>query len=139
MSSPGWHILVGPVPCGIATGYAGPTSPWPTAPASSRALPTVSLPAACSASRPQMPCLAIHSVCRSPNVSPRFTYSSYRPYAKRIRELQRGNAAEREAAGVRLEDPPLSLPATVPNLDPSADDAFGTVMAWLYHRIPHTR
>ncbi|KAL4452532.1 hypothetical protein ABPG75_008194 [Micractinium tetrahymenae] len=69
----------------------------------------------------------------------RFTYSSYRPYAKRIRELQQENAAEREAAGLRPEDPPLSLPATVADLDPSADDAFGTVMAWLYHRIPHTR
>ncbi|KAL4452535.1 hypothetical protein ABPG75_008197 [Micractinium tetrahymenae] len=69
----------------------------------------------------------------------RFTYSSYRPYAKRIRELQQQNAAEREAAGLRPEDPPLSLPATVADLDPSADDAFGTVMAWLYHRIPRTR
>lgn len=77
--------------------------------------------------------------CPTPCSHPSFTYSSYRPYAKRIRELQQANAAEREAAGVRLEDPPHSLPATVPDLDPYADDAFGTVMAWLYSRIPYTR
>jgi hypothetical protein len=34
---------------------------------------------------------------------------------------------------------PLSLPARVPNLDPLADDAFGTIMAWLHSRIEATR
>ncbi|KAL4427668.1 hypothetical protein ABPG75_001757 [Micractinium tetrahymenae] len=63
----------------------------------------------------------------------RFTYSSYRPYAQRIRQLQQENGAG--AAGA----PQLSLPPTVPDLDPDADDAFGTVMAWLYGRLEATR
>ena len=67
----------------------------------------------------------------------RFGYNSYRPFAKRIRELQRENAAELAASGSGSR--PLSLPPTVPDLDPSADDAFTTIMAWLYHRIPYTR
>ena len=73
----------------------------------------------------------------------RFTYSSYRPYAKRIRELQIENPmlAPAPADGTDLaQQRPLSQPATVPDLDPeSGDDAFGTVMAWLYSRIPATR
>lgn len=73
----------------------------------------------------------------------RFTYSSYRPYARRFREIQQQHAvaakaaAAGQAAGQAAE--PLSLPDTVPDLDPEADDAFGTVMAWLHSRIPHTR
>ncbi|PSC72923.1 exostosin-like glycosyltransferase [Micractinium conductrix] len=62
----------------------------------------------------------------------RYSYSSYPPYAKQLRELQEGHAAARDA-------PPLSQPATVPGLDPRQDDAFETVMAWLYSRIDATR
>ena len=74
----------------------------------------------------------------------RFTYSSYRPYAKRFRELQQQHAAKAGAAVAKEEEEEqqqqqLSLPATVPDLDPTADDAFGTIMAWLHSRIPHTR
>lgn len=78
----------------------------------------------------------------------RFTYSSYRPYAKRFRELQQQHAeaataaqagAAAGAAAEQQQQQPLSLPATVPDLDPAADDAFSTIMAWLHSRIPHTR
>ena len=86
----------------------------------------------------------------------RFTYSSYRPYAKRFRELQQQHAAvagaakerqqqqqqqqeQQEQQERRRQPEQLSLPATVPDLDPTADDAFGTIMAWLHSRIPHTR
>ena len=69
----------------------------------------------------------------------RFTYSSYRPYAKRIRELQQRNAAEGREAANSSQPQPLSWPATVPDLDTAADDAFGTIMGWLYHRIKATR
>jgi hypothetical protein len=68
----------------------------------------------------------------------RFTYSSYRPYARRIRELQAANARElREGGGAAQQ--PLSQPATVPDLDPLADDAVGTILGWLYSRIDATR
>jgi hypothetical protein len=66
-------------------------------------------------------------------------YSSYRPYAKRIREPQQTNAAEGREAANGSPPQPLSLPATVPDLDPAADDAFGTIMGWPYHRINATR
>ena len=90
----------------------------------------------------------------------RFTYSSYRPYAKRFQELQEHHATAAAAAvavavavagteqqqqqqqqhgqqGQRQQQ--LSLPATVADLDPAADDAFGTIIAWLHNRIPDTR
>ena len=65
----------------------------------------------------------------------RFTYSSYRPYAKRFREIQQGN----NAGGSSKAAEGLSLLGTVPDLDPEADDAFGTIMAWLHSRIEATR
>ncbi|KAI3425328.1 hypothetical protein D9Q98_009092 [Chlorella vulgaris] len=34
---------------------------------------------------------------------------------------------------------PASLPAPVLDLEPEADDAFGTLMAWLHSRIAATR
>lgn len=53
----------------------------------------------------------------------------------------------RSSAPLRPSPPPVqaasqlapSLPETVPDLDPEADDAFTTAMAWLYSRIPATR
>ncbi|KAL4426069.1 hypothetical protein ABPG77_007865 [Micractinium sp. CCAP 211/92] len=66
----------------------------------------------------------------------RFTWSSYRPYARAFREIQ---AQHREAAQAEGPATALSLPATQQDLDPLANDAFGTVMAWLHARIPHTR
>ena len=87
----------------------------------------------------------------------KFAYSSYRPYVKRFREVQKENlrlqreaAAELAAAdggggsgggsgGSSGSEPDASLPATVEDLDPAADDAFGTIMAWLYSRIEATR
>ena len=81
----------------------------------------------------------------------KYTYSSYLPYARRFREIQQENAAVRAAgAGTELASaggnsssgtatPTLSLPDTVQGLDPTADDAFRTLMAWLLHRIPATR
>ena len=61
----------------------------------------------------------------------KYTYSSYLPYARRFREIQQENAAV-GAAGA-------GAPDTVQGLDPTADDAFRTLMAWLLHRIPATR
>ena len=79
----------------------------------------------------------------------KFAYSSYRPYVKRFREVQRGNlrlrgeAAPAPAAaaggGGSIGSAPVSLPATVEDLDPAADDAFGTILAWLHSRIAATR
>lgn len=63
----------------------------------------------------------------------RFSYSSYRPYLARIRELQEQYRPEGAANGT------LSLPEAVPDLDPERDDAFHTIMAWLHSRIPATR
>ena len=86
----------------------------------------------------------------SPLLCCRFTYSSYRPYAKRFREIQQrnsagasgkaaeGQATERQAAEGQAGEG-LSLPGMVPDLDPRADDAFGTIMAWLHSRIEATR
>lgn len=76
---------------------------------------------------PNLPHLSSPDCCR-------FTYSSYRPFAKRFKELQQDNAAGGGGAGE-----PKSLPATVPDLDPTADDAFRTIIAWLHSRIPDTR
>ena len=67
----------------------------------------------------------------------RFSYSSWRPYAKRIRELQTEHAAAR--GGGKQQQAALSLLETVPDLDPARDDAFHTVMAWLHSRIDATR
>jgi hypothetical protein len=68
-----------------------------------------------------------------------FTYSSYRPYAKRFREVQAEHVAQRQAAPDGGGPPPASLPAPVLDLEPEADDAFGTLMAWLHSRIAATR
>ena len=68
----------------------------------------------------------------------RFSYSSWRPYARRIREIQAEHAKARRAQ----EDdaaPTASLPETVPDLDPFVDDAFHTIMAWLHSRIDATQ
>lgn len=64
----------------------------------------------------------------------RYSYSSYRPYSKEFRDIQSMHA-EAGAAGTAA----LSLPAQVADLDPAADDAFATVMAWLYGRLHATR
>ena len=81
----------------------------------------------------------------------KFGYTSYGPYARKVRELQRANAEEAAAArrerqaegggggGGDGDAAPASLPAAVPDLDPAADDAFGTIMAWLHSRIEATR
>lgn len=76
-------------------------------------------------------------------LSSRFAFTSYRPYATQLREIQSRHAAARDASGsgsggAAMDGPPL-LPATVPGLDPAGDDAFHTVMAWLHSRIPSTR
>ncbi|KAL4443960.1 hypothetical protein ABPG75_011697 [Micractinium tetrahymenae] len=92
----------------------------------------------------------------------RFAYTSYRPYAAQLREIQArheaarnasgnggsggsggssdagGSASNNEMLGSMTAEPP-SLPATVAALDPAVGDAFGTVMAWLHSRIPATR
>lgn len=139
MSRLRWHPSAVWINWEASRGCNRPTSLWPTTLAL-RWLPPAAVLGVRSVAQPRPPHPSHTRCVRSPPLLfPRFTYSSYRPYAKRVRELQQRNAVEREAAGVRLENPPLSLPATVPDLDPSADDAFGTVMAWLYHRIPHTR
>jgi hypothetical protein len=49
------------------------------------------------------------------------------------------SSSSRKLRGRATPAEPLSLPATVPNLDPLADDAFGTIMAWLHSRIEATR
>ena len=82
----------------------------------------------------------------------KYTYSSYLPYARRFREIQQQNAAggagaelvsdggnSSSSSGGSKAAAPLSFPDTVHGLDPTADDAFGTLMAWLLHRIPATR
>ncbi|KAI3427182.1 hypothetical protein D9Q98_007119 [Chlorella vulgaris] len=74
----------------------------------------------------------------------KFTYSSYAPYAKVVRDIQQRNAQEaaqwHAAQGLNASTaPPASLPAPVTDLDPEADDAFTTIMAWLHSRIPATR
>lgn len=63
----------------------------------------------------------------------RFAYGSYRPYARRWRELQQQHAAARRAAAAAA--PPASLPAAVPDAAPEVDDAFLTIMQWLHARI----
>lgn len=65
----------------------------------------------------------------------RVAWTSYRPYAKRVRVLQRENAERRRAAAGRGEPEGASLPMPVPDLDPERDDAFGTLMQWLYWRL----
>ena len=77
----------------------------------------------------------------------RLTYSSYRPYAKRFRQIQADHKQEAAAAGGGADGGglggetalALSLPEAVVGLDPEADDAFATLMGWLYSRIDATR
>lgn len=71
-----------------------------------------------------------------PSRQRRYAYTSYRPYARRLREIQAEHQRVRDANGTA---PPASLPHTVPALEPGGDDAFGVIMAWLYTRIPATR
>ena len=76
------------------------------------------------------------------NVWQRFTYSSYRPFARLFREEQASNLAKAGTAATAAaagDAEPPSLPATVPDLDPTADDAFNTIMQWLHGRIDATR
>ena len=76
------------------------------------------------------------------NVWQRFTYSSYRPFAKLFREEQARNLAKAATAAIIAaagDAEPPSLPARVPDLDPTADDAFHTIMQWLHGRIDTTR
>ncbi|KAL4457917.1 hypothetical protein ABPG75_012782 [Micractinium tetrahymenae] len=69
----------------------------------------------------------------------RYAYSSWRPYARAFKHIQ-WEHADLRAGELGSEGPaPASLPATVPGLDPAADDAFATIMAWLYGRIPATQ
>jgi hypothetical protein len=49
------------------------------------------------------------------------------------------SSSSRKLRGSAAAAEPLSLPATVPDLDPLGDDAFGTIMAWLHSRIEATR
>lgn len=67
----------------------------------------------------------------------RYSYGSYRPYAKEFRELQARHSSSSSAAEEQAA--PASLPAPVRDLDPAVDDAFATVMGWLYSRIDATR
>ncbi|KAL4425009.1 hypothetical protein ABPG77_002894 [Micractinium sp. CCAP 211/92] len=70
----------------------------------------------------------------------RYAYTSWRPYARAFRQIQQKHASVRGAPDQGAEGPATALlPATVPDLNPSADDAFVTIMAWLYGRIPATR
>lgn len=77
----------------------------------------------------------------------KLTYSSYRPYAKRFRQIQADHKQEAAAAGGGADGGglggetalALSLPEAVVGLDPEADDAFATLMGWLYSRIDATR
>lgn len=70
----------------------------------------------------------------------RYAYTSWRPYARAFTEIQREHADARGAEGDSAAGPAsASLPASVPDLVRSADDAFATIMAWLYGRIPATR
>ena len=69
----------------------------------------------------------------------RFTYSSYLPYARQFRDLQQQHAAQRPAHGGGADAKPMSLPEAAVDVDPAADDAFGTIMAWLHSRIEATQ
>jgi hypothetical protein len=71
----------------------------------------------------------------------RFAYSSYGPYARRVKELQTRHvaAAAGDDGGGGGAVAAASLPEPVPDLDPERDDAFLTIMAWLHSRIPATR
>ncbi|PSC76549.1 exostosin-like glycosyltransferase [Micractinium conductrix] len=80
----------------------------------------------------------------------RYAYSGYRAYKPRFLELQAQHAAARGDNGTAAQNLVLgqpstasrlapSLPEAVPDLNPGADDAFTTAMAWLYSRIPDTR
>lgn len=85
----------------------------------------------------------------------RHAYSGYRGFRRRFLELQAQyrQAAEAAANATQEEGVPAggarrqlsaskasaSLPETVPDLDPEADDAFTTAMGWLYSRIEATR
>lgn len=61
-------------------------------------------------------------------------YSGLRSNAAVVRRYLRENA--KRAAGA---PPPLSQPAPEGDYDPEQDDAFATIVQWLYGRIPHTR
>ena len=76
----------------------------------------------------------------------RYSYSSWRPYAKRIRQLQqeRANASRTDGAFSNSSNSsnsskPLSLPDAAVQIDLEADDAFHTTMSWLYTRIDAAR
>ena len=77
----------------------------------------------------------------------RFAWSGYRAYHAGLRGIQQANRqrAEAEATQQRQQQQrqqqgggggkqPLSLPASVPNLEPGRDDAFSTLMQWLHWR-----
>ena len=90
----------------------------------------------------------------------RFAWSSYRPYAAAVSEALEQNAARRRevrgegegGAGAeqqqgtqggqqqqRQGQRQLSLPPAEEAYDPSEDDAFSTLMQWLYWKIQDTR
>jgi hypothetical protein len=96
--------------------------------------------------------------CRSPPpICPQVLVRQLPPYAAAFRQLQAEHAAARDhssgsgggggggkpqgagaTAEALLEEPSL-LPAAVPDLDPTQDDAFATIMGWLHSRIEATR
>ena len=66
----------------------------------------------------------------------RYAWSSYHTYAPTIRRYKESNWAEGERRIAEGGKDGLSLPARVPpSVDLARDDAFHTLMQWLYARL----
>ena len=61
-------------------------------------------------------------------------WTTYRPYTALVREMLAANRAKatNEAGGAAEE----LLPPAETDFDPTEDDAFSTLMQWLYWKIP---
>ena len=62
-------------------------------------------------------------------------WTSYRPYRAHLESILDSNAIGQRNHKVE----PKSLPLPVEKLDLDADDAFATIMQWLFSRINATR
>ena len=68
-------------------------------------------------------------------------WTAYRPYATLVREMLENNRAAAAAAANSTSSSGGKelLPPTEPDFDPVEDDAFSTLMQWLYWKIPDVK
>ena len=77
----------------------------------------------------------------------RYLWTSHRPYAQMVRERQvvvKAEMAERDEQNEKEGKPKVVvdkdlLPAAELDFDPTVDDAFTTMIEWLYSRIPQVK